>query len=164
MFSQVLCWLTTVFSAPSSLGMSFVLAHVGKVLLITIVNLKWSQFYHLVCYCWIWSVWHLQWQITELLSNKHPCMNSAAWTVFWNSHRCTVLFSTTHSVSLSHSRFLASDVLSFLCPLVISPAANERSELAFWRLSIGAVSHWREANLGQHGISRGSWHELYVMD
>lgn len=112
-FSQVLCWLTTVFSAPSSLDVSFALAGIGKVLLITAVNFKWSQFYHfttllldLVC------VQHLLWQITELFSNKHPCMNSAAWTVFCNSHSCTVLFLTTYSASTSPLYSPASDVVS----------------------------------------------------
>lgn len=76
-----------------------------------------------------------QWQITELFSNKHPCMSSAAWTVFCNSHGCTILFLTTCSVTASHSYFPASGFLSFLCPLVISPAAMERSELALQRLS-----------------------------
>lgn len=77
------------------------------------------------------------------LRNKHPCMSSAMWTVFCNSHGCTVVFLITCSVTASHSYFPASDVLSFLCPLVISPAVMERSELALQRLAINDVSHWR---------------------
>lgn len=45
------------------------------------------------------------------VSNKHPCMNSAAWTVFCNSHGCTVLFFNylfCHSLSFLLSCFWCS--------------------------------------------------------
>lgn len=154
MFSQVLYWLTTVFSALSSLGMSFVLSHVGKVLLITIINLKWSRFYHLVCsaefgVCDTYNGKSLSCLATSIrvwILLLEQCIEIVTDALF-----CFQLLVLPHFLILSF-------LLLMLFPFSVlwwSPLLLMRAELAFWRLSIPAVSHWRGGNLGQHGISRG---------
>lgn len=150
-FSQVLHWLTTVFSA-----------HLFACELCTGRYCK-GAFDHcckisdlsFISYC---AVAEFCMCVTPINDKSLSCLATSihVWVLLLEQCFVTVMdvLSCFKLLVLPQPLIPASDVLSFLCPPVISCAAVERLELALQRLSIN-VSHWREANLRQRSVNRG---------